>query len=356
METAEFLLFFDKVFDSVNSEKKEDVKALRCAVKKGSPHVEFWKEAIKTLQSIKFVDAKRSVPSIKNWIFTLKGLTYLWQKLEAEKEIKYLCLRRLNQDCVENFFGVVRSHGIRNVKPTASQLAASYKSLIINNVSGNHSPGANCEADSFEILNNLRHLLLAGPQNNDINLYHIAPTPSQLPLRNEQQERMVISSTSYVSGYIAKQLLKIVRHCDVCCSKLIAADNEDFHDIINTRSYSPDSLCRPSTRFFQLYKQCISLLSRTICNSINRPNIKDNLINFLSENVEVVQLSGCISHNLPILFLTYVCVFYLRVRTSNINRILNGKNIQQYVDCENNEDDLTILAVKHFKAKRKCKN
>lgn len=35
-----------------------------------------------------------------------------------EKSFKYLCLRRINQDPLENFFGRIRSHGVRNVNPT----------------------------------------------------------------------------------------------------------------------------------------------------------------------------------------------------------------------------------------------
>lgn len=48
-------------------------------------------------------------PCIKNWIVTLKSMKYLWLQLKTEG-FKYLILRNINQDSLENFFGCVRSH------------------------------------------------------------------------------------------------------------------------------------------------------------------------------------------------------------------------------------------------------
>jgi len=49
--TADFLLFMDKLFDSLNgsTRKPQKGKTLRCAVTSSSPHVPFWKEAIRVL-------------------------------------------------------------------------------------------------------------------------------------------------------------------------------------------------------------------------------------------------------------------------------------------------------------------
>uniref|UniRef100_A0A6P7GZ12 Uncharacterized protein LOC114344028 n=1 Tax=Diabrotica virgifera virgifera TaxID=50390 RepID=A0A6P7GZ12_DIAVI len=83
VNTAEFLLFMDKVFDSVNGAKvlPEGGKRLRMAVTSKSEHEQFWIEAVKVFETVKFIDIKRQPPSIKNWIHTLKGLKYLGNKL-----------------------------------------------------------------------------------------------------------------------------------------------------------------------------------------------------------------------------------------------------------------------------------
>lgn len=55
-DTAEFLLFMDKAFDSVNGSKinPEHGKNLRCAVSNQSEHEEFWHSAIKAFESKTF--------------------------------------------------------------------------------------------------------------------------------------------------------------------------------------------------------------------------------------------------------------------------------------------------------------
>lgn len=137
-------------------------KTLRCAVNKDSPHIAFWDEALRVLESMKLLkgDGTQSVaPSIKNWILTIKGLKYLWQKLSQEG-FEFLSVRNFNQDPLENFFGCIRSHGVRNVNPTCMQFRQSFAALLVNNLFSVHSPSANCEADdSGGALDTLARLL-----------------------------------------------------------------------------------------------------------------------------------------------------------------------------------------------------
>lgn len=94
---------------------------------------------------------------MKNWIWTIKGFQYLWNKLKDN--FKFLCLRNFIQDPLENLFGSLRSHGIRKINPTPEQFVNTLKSLTINNLLSQHSPGSNCEVDDNELLNNLRNFL-----------------------------------------------------------------------------------------------------------------------------------------------------------------------------------------------------
>ena len=130
--TAELLLFMDKVFDSVNGAALsiKSGKKMRCAVTATSRNLEFWREAIKVFESMSFLDDKNKKlypPTLKNWIHTLKGFCYLWKKLSREG-VKFICTRNLNQDPLENFFGRIRSHGVRNINPNAASFINSFKS------------------------------------------------------------------------------------------------------------------------------------------------------------------------------------------------------------------------------------
>jgi hypothetical protein len=87
--------------------------------------------------------------SITNWILSLKNFKLLWRKLQAV-DFKFLLPRSLNQNSLENFFSIIRSHGARNIKPTCTHFKAAFKTLILNNFMAAHSIGANCEEDESE--------------------------------------------------------------------------------------------------------------------------------------------------------------------------------------------------------------
>ncbi|KAI4468155.1 myb/sant-like dna-binding domain [Holotrichia oblita] len=66
-DIADFLLFFDKVFDSINGStiKPQNGKLLRCAVTSSSDHMEFWNEAVRVLSTIKFLKEVTNADSLK---------------------------------------------------------------------------------------------------------------------------------------------------------------------------------------------------------------------------------------------------------------------------------------------------
>lgn len=129
IDTADFILFHDKLFDSVNGSKiKGDPgKPLRSAIKgDGRLHIGFWNEAIKVLKTTRFIttdldgNEKEFVPpTVKNWIRTLNGFKALWDNLR-KAGFRFFGLRSCNQDPVENFFNGIRMCGVRNVNPTCT--------------------------------------------------------------------------------------------------------------------------------------------------------------------------------------------------------------------------------------------
>lgn len=77
-DTAAIFLFFDKLFDSLNSSfhKVVEGKIYRTAVTKNSIHHELWSNSIKILKSMKFIGKDGrvvNVPTLKNWITTVRG-------------------------------------------------------------------------------------------------------------------------------------------------------------------------------------------------------------------------------------------------------------------------------------------
>lgn len=149
--TADFLLIFDKLFDSFNGHSyKLSDKLYRQCLKNNSPHFQLWDDLIPILESIKFKSVVKkngsesikyeSIPSVKNWVQNIKTFKEKWHYLISKHDVKNLITRNFNQDPLENFFSGIRSNGIRNVNPTCNQFCNAFKTLIINNFNSSHSP------------------------------------------------------------------------------------------------------------------------------------------------------------------------------------------------------------------------
>ncbi|CAH2100788.1 unnamed protein product [Euphydryas editha] len=151
-ETADLLLFMDNVFDSVNGShaKNKNAKPLLGPATITSAHIKTWTKAKSELNSMEFVtpaSRAETVPTIKNWVWTLEGIQVLLNKLRIEYGVISVWLRHLNPDPLENFFGAVRSHGCQNVNLTCDQFEFAFATLLINKLNIVHTQGKNCEND-----------------------------------------------------------------------------------------------------------------------------------------------------------------------------------------------------------------
>lgn len=172
--------FFNDLFDSVNGSDQCD-NELRCAVTEDSAHHKFWADAHNVLEKMCYVDKAtrritKSVPTLRNWILTLDGFQNLWKILTCKYGFTSLKTCYCNQDPIENFFGQVRSHAIRNINPTPRQFEDSFIALLFSNMKSILIIGGNCETveDSFMLLsletylkNNLQNAEVCNVRNND---------------------------------------------------------------------------------------------------------------------------------------------------------------------------------------------
>ena len=71
----------------------------------------------------------------------------------------YLETQSLNQDPLENTFGVIHLHCDSNDSPTVGQFVDALKTSIINGLACTGLHNANCEGDDTEFLDNLHSLL-----------------------------------------------------------------------------------------------------------------------------------------------------------------------------------------------------
>ncbi|CAB3253325.1 unnamed protein product [Arctia plantaginis] len=172
-ETADLFLFLDNLFDSLNgshkNSKKRSGKPLLGPVTPSSGHHKIWREAKEVLKTMKFVTSNgyTVVPSITNWLQSIENIEYLVQKIFTQYDLASLWMRHFNQDPLENFFGSIRSHGYRNITPSCAGFEAAFSSLLINNLSANHSPGSNCEQDSCTVFQSINNIFFEKSEDNN---------------------------------------------------------------------------------------------------------------------------------------------------------------------------------------------
>lgn len=110
-------------------------KPLQQVLTDDSPHLKFWIEARKKLMDMRYVKLKcktplSNSPSLNGWIEYLKTLPVVWQMLK-ERGFTFMKTGYINQDSLENFFGFVKSRGVRYVSPSCHQTEGIYKALLV---------------------------------------------------------------------------------------------------------------------------------------------------------------------------------------------------------------------------------
>ena len=86
---------------------------------------------------------KKSPPCLEGWQISINALMMLWDKLHSEHDFRFLLTNRLNQDCVENLFSIIRAKGAQRDNPDAGQFRAAFRQVMVMIP----SKGGNCEED-----------------------------------------------------------------------------------------------------------------------------------------------------------------------------------------------------------------
>ncbi|KAJ8714306.1 hypothetical protein PYW08_007926 [Mythimna loreyi] len=87
-------------------------------------------------------------------LICIESTQSFFQDLVLSNKLKFIPMHKISQDHIEIFFSVIRSHGGYNDNPTARQLEAIYKKLLIHTELHATSTGTNCiPLEKITILN-----------------------------------------------------------------------------------------------------------------------------------------------------------------------------------------------------------
>lgn len=216
MSTVEVIEKFNKLFDVLNSSFKNTYTMYQTVFKGEKYQLDFLNEMYDFIQNLQIFNSQgRNVTSkakfLKSWLVTINGIKKLWEELKRVG-FKYLMTRRVNQDCLENFFGSVRQQGGNCINPTPIQFERAFKKLFCQNYF--HSENTNCANDFDHLLTKFKDLNCnVEDDEGEQQEKHIPFTISDTDYRNEPL--LAQNAFTYVCGYLVKKAL-VVHSCEVC--------------------------------------------------------------------------------------------------------------------------------------------
>lgn len=144
MSTALIVQDFDRLFDYTNGPSCTDdiKKGLRENVSQKTNHLEEWAKFENKLHTLIFINVGGTVAGnikcIQGCIITLKSLRAICMEVQ-KLDFRYLNLRQMNQDAIENLFGVIRQHSPTNNNPTCSHFMTSLKTSVVTGLTAPYS-------------------------------------------------------------------------------------------------------------------------------------------------------------------------------------------------------------------------
>ncbi|XP_045492400.1 uncharacterized protein LOC123691860 [Colias croceus] len=341
-------------------------KIYKSCVRKNSPHHQLWTEALQILKSIKFLKSKKdnkdqiyyidcTVPSISNFIRTIEGIQYLWKILSEKYAFDAMLTRNFNQDPLENFFGNIRSYGVRNTAPNTIHFEGAYKSLLLNNFNTPHSVNSNCENDDNNVLHSLDFFLKeqSNVPNDEALLFQSASNEGEeivVPQINIDCDPKDVGQANYVCGWVLSKCLKnISKDCKICKKDMVGDKNTASNAYIRCKEYKISSHCLvyPSKGMEKGFIQLQEIVTGILKENVPKSKIKDKIYMLADILVEYPFTCNYHQDQLKKYFNNTVANVLIYSWCRTINRILSGKI--KY----DGEDEIKLAAqayyVKHTK-------
>ena len=296
LATARFVKKMDSLFDIFNSSRRFDPKIFRTALHKNSLSLDFLKECLTWLDTVRVLGLKAQPPCINGWKSSINALLGLWEEVKEIDGIDYLCTRKISQDVLENWFSKIRGKGSFNLYPSVQDFQRRYKLLLLKDCISN-SVQSNCEEDSATVLSNLLNELNVDSDSKDCE-----SSPRDLSgeplvvnelveaLNPEEPQGNVLL---YVAGYVAHRFLK-GHNCSQCEADLLGQAQDHVPKsvvLIVEKAYRKDvaahgSLRMPSQGLLRFVRFCETVLQLNVLHILHMPGICMKLANAIMESCD----------------------------------------------------------------------
>lgn len=338
--TIKILKKFDKLFDIFNSSLYNTTKIYRKPLTADSvKQIAFLHKMFEFIGQLRVVhkynqrDLTNHVQFLRGWRISIKSLLGLRNDFPSS-EFKEIFTRRLNQDCLENFFGLVRQQGGSSFHPTAIQFSRAFKKLFCMKFLNHSSGGENCETDFDELLLNMKNIsksaeLVIECDEEETKKCKAEPLIDELKsiniVANDYDDLDLINKNGfvYVSGYFGKKILKFHEKCDSCIYDIMDKEETQCGDV--TRFYlmsrefnelgNGNGLIKPSQNWVSYLQQLEELFLSLFDTYMYERNV---LMRILKELINVELFIKCKSFP-KLMFLK----MFIRIRIYYICKFVN---------------------------------
>ena len=259
--TATFIETMDQLFNAFNSSGLTSRQKFGHALTNTSGHFEFLKDTLEYFNNLELPN-KRSLPCINGWKISISSLLGLWTDLSQKLDFKFLLTNRLNQDCVENLFSIIRGKGGKRDNPDAREFRSSYRQVLFDQLLI-PSEGSNCQVDSDDILLSLTNITAsstepprAAPSAALQPLAAIMSGVEMLPVMRPPVSVPTQNIEAYMAGYLlCKSNIADCQTCKVQLMYDIPPDN-DIYIFLKEKAYvEQNTLFYPTETFVELVEK-----------------------------------------------------------------------------------------------------
>ena len=242
------------------------------------------------------------------WLVSIGAVWHVWRMLK-EAGFRYLETRNLNQDPLENTFGVIQLHCCSENNPTVGRFVDALKTSIINGLAFRDLRSTNCEDDKTELLDNLHSSLdesdasLPHPSANlgtgtdDAVAIHVAEQVQQEEVLNCDMKLLLVA---YVSGFVARRVLRVII-CDNCVTCLTPPMLLATNAFMYFKEYEEDKhfLTYPSQKLLETAGASVSVLESKMAQVAHMGSVEENMTVVFKETIDFgwIGSSGCLLHS-----------------------------------------------------------
>lgn len=291
LATVDFIRKMSDLFDMYNSSTVVHAVKYRQTFTGKDYQIKFLLELKEYLKRITIftkqgTNISNKVKVFKYWYQNINSLLKMWDYLRiSAPEVKFLLMRRFNQDSVENFFGTVRGMNGNAFNPTPIQFYYSFKKVFSVNFCA--SKTGNCEPDNDKMLSAIINI----PSQTKIYVENKISESESICLDNHDYRTMDINEQDafrYICGYLIRKCL--TKHsCDLCVNyaKEYTDLNTSFYCFFRAYNSSDENifgnLYMPNNNFIEYVKNLEDIFAKKIKEYVLQKSVISNFVQLFKQ-------------------------------------------------------------------------